>query len=109
MKRDMDLIRELLLKLENLPMQPGHTILIMPGDPRLLCRAIPTMRLRIIFPCSKKLSSSSVRVRSRLAAASAFAASLGRGTSSSMRCAIQRFDQSRRRAQSKSRDSRSTF
>ena len=32
MQRQMDLIRELLLKLETIPMRPGGTIVIPPGD-----------------------------------------------------------------------------
>lgn len=30
MKRDMDLVRELLLKLESLPLEPGHALVLMP-------------------------------------------------------------------------------
>jgi hypothetical protein len=35
MKRDMDLIRELLLKLEDLSKPPSQTVLLFAGDPRL--------------------------------------------------------------------------
>ena len=39
MKRDMDLTRELLLRLESLPMRSSDTILILPGDSRV---AVPS-------------------------------------------------------------------
>lgn len=40
MKRDMEVIRELLLRLENLHVAPGGAILISPSDPRLAIEGI---------------------------------------------------------------------
>ena len=63
MTRDMDLIRELLLKLEALPMQPGAVATIPPGGGEI---AVPgaTMPLRLTITSQKsaKPASSMMRV-----------------------------------------------
>ena len=50
MKRDMDLIRELMLKFESFPMEPGDNVHITPDNPGVRLTATASTRLTTTCP-----------------------------------------------------------
>ena len=104
MKRDMDLIRELLLKLEALPMRRGGIVSIAPDDEEITVPGMIPIKSTTTSVRLAKLGSSMKVARAQWSAL-VFVASLGPAMIFLIPYAIQRFGRRRKRARRRPRAS----